>query len=80
MSTATDFKPARMLQRQVQDVDPHTHQYAILLNHYTAFEASARRANPTYKGCIHGAPEERDKACPLDAVMLCDWCIENTED
>ena len=79
MSTATDFKPARILQRQVQDVDPHTDQYAVDINQYTAFEASARRANPDYKGCIHGAPE-RDKACPLDAVMLCDWCIENTED
>ena len=79
MSTATDFKPARILQRQVQDVDPHTDQYAILLNQYTAFEASARRRNPAYKGCIHGAPA-RDKACPLDAVMLCDWCIENMGD
>ena len=79
MSTATDFKPARMLQRQVQDVDPHTDQCAILLNQYTAFEASARRANPAYTGCIHGAPA-RDNACPLDAVLLCDWCIENTED
>ena len=79
MSTATDFKPARILQRRIQEDDPYTDQYAVDINQYTAFEASARRANPTYDGCIHGAPA-RDKACPVDAVMLCDWCRENTED
>ena len=54
MSIGSDFRPARKIQRDIQDVDPHTKQYAEMLHLFDAVQNSARRANPEYEGCIHG--------------------------
>jgi len=72
MSIGSDFRPARKIQRDIQDVDPHTKQYADMLHLFDAVQNSARRANPGYIDCIHGP----NKNCGEVVILVCDGCIE----
>lgn len=70
MSIARNFLGPRKIQVLIQEADPGE-TYERLLKVFNAVTRSARRLSNGYKGCIHGP-----KGCPIDAVIMCDWCIE----
>ena len=68
---AQAFRGARMAQKEVDEVNPFTDEYAHWLELFTALQNSARREFD-YTGCIHGPKKE----CPPNTVILCDHCIK----
>ena len=68
------FRGARVAQKEVQETDPFTKEYAHWIEIFTMTQESARREH-NYKGCIYGPKKE----CPLDTVILCDYCIRKEE-